>query len=81
MRVLAAILLGAAGLLFSYWAFLATFVWDSGTLTQWVFVTAFGWLMCLDVWTRFFSRSSGRRRPAHGRMSPIRGMTRGPTLP
>jgi hypothetical protein len=61
MRFLASAALVVAGALFAYWAFLATFVWTSGSLIEWAFVTAFGWLIGYDVWDRFVARGAGRR--------------------
>jgi hypothetical protein len=73
MRMIAALLLIVAGALYSYWAFLATFVWDTGTPTQWVFVTAFGWLICYDLWHRFVagdSRSGRRHTSRSAQLEP-----------
>jgi hypothetical protein len=56
MRAVAALLLITAGSLFTYWTFMELFVAGSGTPVEWAFATAFGWLVCHDVWQRFFGR-------------------------
>jgi Ni/Fe-hydrogenase subunit HybB-like protein len=67
MRYISALVLVLAGSLFTYWAFVATFVWNSGTVLEWAFVSAFGWLMCHDLWQRLASRTGWRTSEARRR--------------
>jgi hypothetical protein len=70
MRVVAALLLIAAGSLFSYWIFMELFVAGSGTPVEWAFATAFGWLVCHDLWQRFFGRPEREPDRQTGRTAP-----------
>jgi hypothetical protein len=65
MRIIAGIVLAIAGLLFSYWAL----TMGTHDPIEWVFVTAFVWLMCHDVWQRFFNRTQAQT-PGVLRSSP-----------
>jgi hypothetical protein len=63
MRVVVALVLVAAGSLFTYWIFLETMVSAAGPRLEWALLTAFGWLVCHDLWQRF----SGRGERGRGR--------------
>jgi hypothetical protein len=76
MRILAALLLIGAGSLFTYWAFLETIVSGRGAELEWAFVTAFGWLICHDVWQRFFGRAEQPRSRPHRTEAARPGRTR-----
>jgi hypothetical protein len=65
MRIVAAFLIIVAGSLFTYWTFLELFVRGAGTPAEWAFATAFGWLVCHDVWQRFVADDGHRPNRAH----------------
>jgi hypothetical protein len=82
MRAVAALLLITAGSLFTYWTFMELFVAGSGTPVEWAFATAFGWLVCHDVWQRFFGRPEREPlRQTHQTAPKERGRNGRPVAP
>jgi hypothetical protein len=63
MRVVAGVVFAFVGLLCSYWALVS---WTRDPI-EWIFVSAFVWLMCHDLWQRLFNRDRG---PSRGGLAP-----------
>jgi hypothetical protein len=58
MRIIITLLLVVAGAGYACWTFVATFVWDSGSVAQFAFATAFGWLVLYDLWKLWLARAA-----------------------